>query len=127
MSIKPHVWQLSRYVLAGILATGVHLSIAWLLIYLLALSVFMANTMAFFTAFVFSYVLQTKFVFQSRFEWVRFLKFLSVQFAAFLLSFMIASLLPVQNAYVQTFLIVLIIPLVTFLIHKFWTFGSPQV
>ncbi|MDQ7005556.1 MAG: GtrA family protein [Ghiorsea sp.] len=124
MSIKTHVWQLSRYALAGGMATAVHLLTAWVMIYFFALSVFFANSLAFFTAFIFSYVLQTMFVFQSVFQWQRFFKFFAVQYSAFLVSFSLSLLLPVDNHYVQTFLIVFMIPLLTFLVHKLWTFKT---
>ncbi|MBD3796131.1 MAG: GtrA family protein [Campylobacterales bacterium] len=122
MSIKSHIIQLSKYGLFGIIATLIHLLSAWGVIYLFDVSVFVANTVAFFTAFIFSYIFQTLFVFNSHFHVRKFIKFFLVQYGAFLLSYLLSNIVELQNSYLHTLLIVVIMPLVTFIIHKFWTF-----
>jgi putative flippase GtrA len=122
MSIKSHLLQLGKYGFFGVLATLVHLFVAWALIYFLSASVFVANLGAFLTAFGFSYIFQTLYVFESGFHLHKLLKFFAVQFGTFLFSYIVSDIFPMQNSYLHTLLIVAIMPLVTFMIHKFWTF-----
>ncbi|WP_457743409.1 GtrA family protein [Sulfurimonas sp.] len=122
MSIKSHLLQLAKYGFFGVIATLVHLLTAWAIIYLFAASVFSANIFAFFTAFVFSYIFQTLYVFSSSFRLKKLLKFFAVQFGTFLFAYLLSDVFPITNSYLHTLLIVAIMPLVTFLIHKFWTF-----
>ena len=114
--------QLAKYGFFGVVATLIHLGTAWGVIYLFHLSVFSANSVAFFTAFIFSYIFQTLYVFVTHFHIKRFLKFFLVQYGTFLFSFLISDVFVIENAYLHTLLIVAIMPLVTFVIHKFWTF-----
>jgi len=122
MNIKSHIIQLAKYGFFGVIATLVHLLTAWAIIYLFDASVFISNTFAFFTAFIFSYIFQTLYVFKSTFHFKKLLKFFLVQYGTFLFSYLLSELFVVQNSYLHTLLIVAIMPLITFLIHKFWTF-----
>jgi putative flippase GtrA len=122
MSTKKQLLQLAKYGLFGVLVTLIHLCTAWLVIYLFELSVFVANTVAFLTAFGFSYIFQTLYVFESSFHFMKFIKFFAVQFGSFLLAYLLSDIFPIANGYLHTLLIVAIMPLVTFTIHKFWTF-----
>ena len=122
MNIKSHILQLAKYGFFGVIATLVHLFTAWAIIYLFDASVFIANTFAFFTAFIFSYIFQTLYVFTSTFHFKKLLKFFLEQYGTFLFSYLLSELFVVQNSYLHTLLIVAIMPLITFLIHKFWTF-----
>jgi putative flippase GtrA len=122
MNIKSHIVQLAKYGFFGVIATLVHLFTAWAIIYFFAASVFVANTLAFFTAFVFSYVFQTLYVFHSTFHIKKFMKFFLVQYGTFLFSYLLSEIFPIDNSYLHTLVIVAIMPLITFVIHKFWTF-----
>lgn len=122
MSIKTHLLQLSKYGFFGVIATLVHLGVAWGMIYLFDAGVLFANSVAFFTAFIFSYIFQTLYVFQSHFHLKRFIRFFLVQYGAFLASYLLSNVVQLENSYFQTLLIVVIMPVVTFIIHKFWTF-----
>ncbi len=122
MSIKTHILQLAKYGFFGVIATLVHLFTAWVIIYFFSASVFIANTFAFFTAFIFSYIFQTLYVFNTHFHIKRFMKFFLVQYGTFLASYLLSDVFVIQNGYLHTLLIVAIMPLITFVIHKFWTF-----
>ena len=122
MSIKAHILQLAKYGFFGVIATLVHLLTAWAIIYFFSASVFIANTFAFFTAFIFSYIFQTLYVFNTHFHIKRFMKFFLVQYGTFLASYLLSDVFVIQNGYLHTLLIVAIMPLITFVIHKFWTF-----
>ena len=122
MNIKSHILQLAKYGFFGVIATLVHLFTAWAIIYLFDASVFVSNTFAFFTAFVFSYVFQTLYVFSTTFHLKKFIKFFLVQYGTFLFSYLLSDIFSIANSYLHTLLIVAIMPLITFIIHKFWTF-----
>ncbi|ADN09601.1 GtrA family protein [Sulfurimonas autotrophica] len=122
MNIKSHILQLAKYGFFGVIATLVHLFSAWAIIYFFAASVFVSNTLAFFTAFIFSYIFQTLYVFSTSFHFKKFIKFFLVQYGTFLFSYLLSDIFPIQNGYLHTLLIVAIMPLITFVIHKFWTF-----
>lgn len=122
MSIKSFIFQLGKYGLFGIIATLIHLLTAWLSIYFFSTTIFISNSIAFFTAFFFSYIFQTLYVFETEFHLLKFLKFFVVQFGTFLLSFFTSNFIVIENGYLHTLLIVAIMPLISFVIHKFWTF-----
>jgi len=122
MSTKPLLLQLVKYGLLGVVSTLIHLLSAWSIIYIFSTTVFLANILAFLIAFSFSYIAQTQYVFQSEFHIVKFFKFFGVQFFTFLFSYVVTTLIPVESSYLHTLLIVAIMPLITFTIHKFWTF-----
>ena len=122
MNINAFIAQIIKYGLLGVIATLIHLLSAWVIIYLFASTVFISNTVAFFIAFSFSYVAQTLYVFNSQFHILKFVKFFAVQFGTFIFSFLISNIIVIQSSYLHTLLIVAIMPLITFTIHKFWTF-----
>ncbi|WP_157753590.1 GtrA family protein [Ghiorsea bivora] len=121
-NIKILLLQLSRYGFFGIIATLIHLLSAWLLIYGLSTSVLLANSCAFLIAFMFSYIFQSKYVFKASFDAQKFVRFFAVQSGAFVLAYMSSTWFRLDNQYIQTLLIVMVIPLVSFVIHKLWTF-----
>ncbi len=122
MSTKPLLLQLVKYGLLGVIATLIHLLSAWSILYIFGTTVFVANVFAFLIAFSFSYIAQTQYVFESEFHMVKFFKFFGVQFFTFLFSYFISNILQIKSSYLHTLLIVAIMPLITFTIHKFWTF-----
>lgn len=122
MNISNHIHQLIKYAFFGVIATLVHLLTAWILIFFSMASVFIANTFAFFTAFIFSYIFQSLYVFNTAFHFKKFIKFFLVQYGTFLVSYLLSDMVPIVNGYLHTFLIVTIMPFITFIIHKFWTF-----
>lgn len=87
-------------------------------------SVLLANSCAFLIAFMFSYVFQSKYVFQAAFHWQKFMRFFAVQSGAFMLAYMLSTWFRLDNQYIQTLLIVAVIPLISFVIHKLWTFKT---
>jgi len=122
MNTKVFIAQIIKYGLLGVIATLIHLLSAWAIIYLFASTVFISNIIAFFVAFSFSYIAQTLYVFDSEFHILKLAKFFIVQFGTFLFSFLISNVVVIQSSYLHTLLIVAIMPLITFTIHKFWTF-----
>jgi len=114
--------KLIRYALTGGIATTLHVTIAYLYIYFIDNALFISNLLGFSVAFIFSYLLQSLFVFKHAIKLIKALKFFSVQFGSLLLSILISYYVPLENSYLKTLIILLLLPLITYGVHKFWTF-----
>ena len=114
--------KLIRYALTGGIATTLHVTIAYLYIYFIDNALFISNLLGFSVAFIFSYLLQSLFVFKHAIKLIKALKFFSVQFGSLLLSILISYYVPLENSYLKTLIILLLLPLITYVFHKFWTF-----
>ena len=115
-------YKLIRYGLTGGVATAIHLGIAYLYIYFIDASLFVSNVLGFLVAFIFSYLVQSLFVFKHAIKLIKAFKFFIVQFISLLISITFSSYIPLENSYLQTIIVILVLPLITYLIHKFWTF-----
>jgi len=118
MNIK----QLLKYGLVGIFSTLIHISIAFLYIYSINENVLFANISGFCIAFIFSYTVQSLYVFEHKLQLLKTFKYFLVQFSALIIAYFASNILYIENAYIHTILISFLLPLVTFFIHKFWTF-----
>ncbi|CAH0527247.1 GtrA family protein [Vibrio hippocampi] len=118
--------RIVRFGLVGGIATAIHLSVAFAFLYLIKDSVLLANILGFCLAFVFSYFAQTKLVFQRQLNLHNALRFFMVQFGALMLSQASSALLTHSNSYLKVLFVVIILPIITYLIHRFWTFAQPS-
>lgn len=114
-----------RYGLIGAFSTLIHITMAFLTIYYVNDSIFISNCIGFLSAFGFSYLLQSTLVFQHAISYHKALKYFVVQFVSLLLSIGISDFAPLDNAYIKVLLVVIILPLTTYFIHKVWTFSKP--
>ena len=115
-----------KYGLVGAISTFIHIAIASLYIYFLDENIFIANALGFCIAFSFSYTVQSLYVFEHNLEKGKFLKYFLVQMGALLLALFISSFLSLENLYIQTLIISILLPLITFVIHKLWTFKNTE-
>ncbi|MFT5721041.1 MAG: putative flippase GtrA [Motiliproteus sp.] len=120
--------QLVRYGLTGGGATLIHLLVAFACLHWWLDNLWWANLLGFLSAFVFSYSLQSLLVFKRRLALRSACVFFLVQFGALLVSIALADTLSELNNYLRVVIIALLLPLITFVIHKFWTFShtGPQ-
>ncbi len=118
--------RIVRFGLVGGVATLIHITAAFLYIYFLADQVFVANLIGFSCAFGFSYLAQSRFVFNSRVGMDNASRFFVVQFAALLISQMISELDAEANSYYRVLFVAIILPVVTFFIHRGWTFARSE-
>jgi len=116
--------KILRYGFIGALSTLIHITMAFLYIYLINDSIFLSNVVGFLCAFSFSYILQSKLVFKHKISYTKALKYFLVQSFALLLSIGISSYAPLSNSYLGVILVVAILPLITYFLHKIWTFSS---
>ena len=115
-------YKLIRYALTGGIATGIHVSVAYSYIYFIDSSIFFSNVLGFVVAFFFSYTIQSIYVFKHSINLNKAFKYFSVQFSALLAAILVSNYIPIDNSYLKTVIVVLVLPLITYIIHKFWTF-----
>ena len=116
-----------QYGFLGIAATLIHVSLAFLWLYFYEESFVEANIIGFSVAFLFSYLSQSKYVFQSQRTISNALRYLLVQSVSLGIALVITQLLRFGDDYIKTVLVVLVIPVVTFITHKLWTFKLNKV
>lgn len=119
-------YEIIRYALVGGTATLIHVSVASLYIYFIHDSVFQSNIIGFLAAYVFSYLGQSKLVFQHAVGMQKAIKYFIVQFGALLLAIFSSEIFDSYNSYLRTLIVAILLPLITFVIHKFWTFSEPK-
>lgn len=117
--------RIVKYGFVGIISTFIHLSIAWLYLYFISNSVFQSNIIGFLIAYLFSYTVQSIYVFEHKISLKKAVKFFVVQFSALLLA-IFASYFIDRSSYLETVFIIIVMPLITFIIHKFWTFKRKE-
>lgn len=118
--------RIVRFIFSGGIATLTHIGIAFTMLHFASASAFIANVVGFAVAFSVSYILQSIFVFQRSLSSKNVKRFFVVQFAALLISQVISGALQEDNPYLKVLFVVFLIPLVTYLIHKFWTFSITE-
>ncbi|MDD5159196.1 MAG: GtrA family protein [Sulfuricurvum sp.] len=114
--------KLIRYALIGGSSTLIHLGIAFLWLYTVNSSLFFANTAGFSVAFIFSYTVQSRYVFLHPLSPLKAFRYFLVQFGALLAALILSAMLVGYNSYIKTLIVVILLPLITFVIHKLWTF-----
>ncbi len=119
-------YKIVRYGFVGGISTLIHMSIAMLYIYYVNNSVFQSNVSGFLFAYGFSYLVQSKFVFEHKISVEKAIRYFIVQFGALLLAIVLSSLFQSYNSYIRTIIVIILLPLITFIIHKFWTFKTDK-
>jgi len=114
--------KIVRYGLIGGISTLIHISIASLYIFFIYDSLFQSNIMGFLVAYIFSYTIQSKFVFEREISRDRAIKYFLVQVGALVVAILLSDILDGFNSYIKSIIVALLLPLITFFIHKFWTF-----
>lgn len=116
--------QIQRFAISGLLATSIHVLIAAGLIRLLGMSPPFANGVAFATSTVFSYMINTLWSFSSVLHGRNLVRFVCVSIIGGALA-MGVSAVAVQyglHYFVGIGLVAILVPPVTFLLHRFWTY-----
>jgi putative flippase GtrA len=116
--------QAQRFLVSGVLVTGLHVLVAASVIRFLWLNPMFANGIAFVTATVVSYVINTRWSFSSSFQSRSFVRFCVVSVIGCLLAMGVSG---TADAYGWSYWIgiaavVMVVPPVTFLLHSLWTY-----
>jgi len=114
--------KLVRYAFIGGVSTLIHIAGASLYIYFINSSLLQSNIVGFLLAYTFSYTIQSKFVFESTLNQAKAIKYFLVQVVALLIAIFVSDILDGYSSYIKTIIVALLLPLVTFFVHKFWTF-----
>lgn len=108
------------------MVTGIHVLVAASLVRGGALPVEWANVTAFFVATVCSYVLNTRWSFSKTVGWLTFARFATVAAIGAILAWGISHALVLRGfgEYQVIGCLVLVLPLLSFGAHRFWTYRS---
>jgi len=120
-------FKIIRYGIVGGISTLIHIGVAALYIYYIHDSLIVSNIMGFMIAYVFSYIMQSLHVFGHAISWSKAFKYFLVQFGSLLTSILISDMIGDYNAYIKTIFVVILMPMVTFVIHKLWTFKEEKI
>lgn len=115
------------YSIIGSISSGIHLTAAFSFLYFINHSLFLSNIFGFAWAYGFSYIAQSKFVFDRRVSMTRSIKYFFVQLASLLVSISLANMAGKDNVYFKVLLVVIILPITSFLVHKKWTFANHEL
>ncbi len=119
--------KIIKYGLVGGIATLIHIVAAYVYIYLVNNSIFVSNIVGFLSAFTFSYIVQSKFVFGHAISYIKAFRYFIVQFISLLAAIAISSYVPLGNSYLKVILVVIMLPLITYIMHNIWTFSEPKI
>ncbi|MPW31293.1 GtrA family protein [Agarivorans sp. B2Z047] len=118
--------RIARYGLTGVIATTIHFVLALAVLQYWPQAFALANFVGFSLAFVFSYLLQTCWVFQNQPSLNNALRFFVVQTSALCLSILLSSLLNDFSNIIKVAVVIVLLPLVTFVIHRCWTYSQAE-
>ncbi|SFV62783.1 hypothetical protein MNB_SV-6-507 [hydrothermal vent metagenome] len=68
--------------------------------------------------------MQSHFVFEHKISAKRATKYFVVQLASLLLAIALSNLFESYNVYIRTVIVVVLLPFITYITHKFWTFNT---
>jgi putative flippase GtrA len=114
--------QFIKYGIVGTISTAIHFLVASLFVYFVTPSLLFSNMLGFAVAFIWSFFVQSKVVFQSSPSAQKGLKFFLVQVAALIIAVGLADTFEAVSIYLKIFLVSVFLPVTAFFIHKFWTF-----
>ena len=125
--VKREFFTVSKFTVVGVLAALVHIGVVWFLIEFFQWPPFVANLLAFLTAFSVSFTGQYYWTFRTNRVWHHALaRFFTVSLAAFAVNnIVLAGLLdadltsPALSAVVAA----MVIPLFTYVLGRFWAFS----
>jgi putative flippase GtrA len=118
------VKQIRRFAVSGLLATSLHALVAIGLIRLLAMSAPSANGLAFAVATVFSYTINTLWSFSSALHGQNLARFVCVSIIGGGLAMGVSAVAAHYGLHylIGIGLVAILVPPVTFLLHRFWTY-----
>ena len=116
--------KIFRFGISGCFATIVHFFVAWLVFNHIESQASVANAVAFVVANIASYVLHTLWSFSSEMNAAQFLRFILVSMIGFGLSCGIPFAIGPDKFWLSTTVVLIAVPITSFLLHNFWTYHS---
>jgi len=118
-------YRIIRFLTVGVASVIVHIIIAYFYIYFIDKeSVISSNIIGFSVAVIFSYLLQTKVVFRKFISYDSAWKYIGVQILGVSISILVTDYLLVGNPYIKVIFVVVLLPMMTYTIHSFWTYAK---
>jgi putative flippase GtrA len=113
-----------RFAFTGVFVTGIHALIAILIVIYLIPAPPLANGVAFMGATLISYVINTTWSFSSQLQGSTLLRFVVVSIVGFIVAISVSWFMEQQgfNYLIGIVAVALTTPLITFLMHNFWTY-----
>lgn len=118
--------KLFKYAFVGGFSASIHLLVASMYIFYINDSLVISNICGFLIAYIFSYTVQSIIVFKHKLQLSKAIKYFIIQLISLLIALAISDYSVEYNNYIKTIAIILIIPIITFLIHNFWTFKEQE-
>ncbi len=112
--------------MVGAVSTAIHVLIASCCLRYVNDSMLISNIAGFLTAYLFSYFVQSKLVFQQSISAERAVKYFAVQFCTLLLAIFVSQRIFFNDRYLQTVIVAFILVFISFGIHRFWTFNKKE-
>lgn len=122
MTAHAQVKRLVGYGLVGGVSTSIHVACAYLLIGLFGASLIVSNFVGFLSAYLFSYLAQSRLVFAQAISYRKAAKYFLVQVLSLSIALCLAPFINGYSIYWKTVVIALLLPLITYVIHSIWTF-----
>jgi putative flippase GtrA len=118
--------QFVKFSGVGAVNTLIHLAVTVSLVELLQTNPVIANTLAFLAANAFSYWANSRWSFQANMERQRFIRFFIISIAGLLLTIALSAFAQAMHWHYLAGIALLfcILPVLTFVFHKHWTFSS---
>jgi putative flippase GtrA len=118
------VRQAKRFLVSGLLVTGLHILVAASFIHLALLIPALANGIAFIVATVFSYLINTLWSFSQPLYGRNLIRFLTVSLLGCLLAVAVSATVDFYNMHYLMGIacVTITVPPITFFLHKVWTY-----
>lgn len=116
--------QLFKFALIGLVATVIHVSIVICVVETVSLKPWLSNGIAFIIASLFSYTCNTLWSFDTALSVPTIKRYYCVSFVGLSLSISLSAIVEYYSIhyFYGIFLVVCLVPLVSFYLHKCWTF-----
>lgn len=118
--------RIIKYGIIGAFSSLIHIGAASVFVRFFYESLLIANCVGFLTAFTFSYVCQSRLVFNAALTCKKAVMFFLVQSVSLILAVTTAELMENFSIYFKILIVAFLLPVFTFFIHKVWTFSDPK-
>jgi putative flippase GtrA len=108
------------------MSTSIHIGVASAYLHFIKNSVLISNICGFLVAYVFSYFMQSKHVFQQSISTKKAFKYFFVQFGTLVLAVFASKHVIFYDTYFQTVVVALVLVFVSFGVNAFWTFNKKE-
>ena len=118
--------KISKFFIVGFFNTGLNLLIIYFLTGLLLINIIISSTISFIISNIFSYVINSKFVFHKPLTTSLYFRFFLASLFSFSVNFILNTLFYFLNFHylLATIACILLVPLITFFTHQNWTWKS---